>query len=147
LGEIKQLFRQSGTVKVSRSIKELYLKITRLTNADSSLTISMLAEKLDTTEEKINEALNAGRVPLSLTTEEGRELDLSVNSCEEDFTEKLSLQQALQCLDTKDKQLIDLRYFKHLTQTEAGKHLNMTQVQVSRREKVILNNIRTSMRA
>lgn len=145
LGEIKRLFREGGTVKVSRSLKELYLKINTLTDKENNLTISQIAKKLDTTEEKVSEALNAGKLPISLTTEENGELDLTVNSCEEEFTEKFSLKKALEDLCEEDNKLIELRYYKHLTQKETGKSLNMTQVQVSRKEKRILHNIRQKM--
>lgn len=145
LGEIKRLFREGGTVKVSRSLKELYLKINTLTEKENNLTISEIAEKLDTTEEKVNDALNAGRLPISLTTEENTEIDLTVNSCEEECTEKISLKKALEDLCDEDNKLIELRYFKHMTQKETGKTLNMTQVQVSRKEKRILHNIRSKM--
>lgn len=145
LGEIKRLFREGGTVKVSRSLKELYLKINNLTEKENNLTISEIAEKLDTTEEKVNDALNAGRLPISLTTEENTEIDLTVNSCEEECTEKISLKKALEDLCDEDNKLIELRYFKHMTQKETGKTLNMTQVQVSRKEKRILHNIRSKM--
>lgn len=145
LGEIKRLFREGGTVKVSRNLKELYLKINTLTEKENNLTISEIAEKLDTTEEKVNDALNAGRLPISLTTEENTEIDLTVNSCEEECTEKISLKKALEDLCDEDNKLIELRYFKHMTQKETGKTLNMTQVQVSRKEKRILHNIRSKM--
>ncbi len=145
LGEIKRLFREGGTVKVSRSLKELYLKVNTLTEKENNLTISEIAEKLDTTEEKVNDALNAGRLPISLTTEENTEIDLTVNSCEEECTEKISLKKALEDLCDEDNKLIELRYFKHMTQKETGKTLNMTQVQVSRKEKRILHNIRSKM--
>lgn len=145
LGEIKRLFREGGTVKVSRSIKELYLKITNLSNQDGNMTVKEIAKKLETTEEKVNEALNAGRIPLSLTNEDSSSMDLTVSSCEEDFTEKISLKKALEDLDKSDNELIKLRYFKHMTQTEAGKILNMTQVQISRKEKKILHKIREKM--
>ena len=126
LGEIKRLFREGGTVKVSRSLKELYLKINTLTEKENNLTISEIAEKLD-------------------TTEENTEIDLTVNSCEEECTEKISLKKALEDLCDEDNKLIELRYFKHMTQKETGKTLNMTQVQVSRKEKRILHNIRSKM--
>ena len=145
LGEIKRLFREGGTVKVSRNLKELYLKINTLTEKENNLTISEIAEKLGTTEEKVNDALNAGRLPISLTTEENTEIDLTVNSCEEECTEKISLKKALEDLCDEDNKLIELRYFKHMTQKETGKTLNMTQVQVSRKEKRILHNIRSKM--
>ena len=145
LGEIKRLFREGGTVKVSRSIKELYLKITNLSIQDGNMTVKEIAKKLETTEEKVNEALNAGKIPLSLTNEDSSSMDLTVNSCEEDFTEKISLKKALEDLDEFDNKLIKLRYYKHMTQTEAGKILNMTQVQISRKEKKILHKIREKM--
>ena len=126
LGEIKRLFREGGTVKVSRNLKELYLKINTLTEKENNLTISEIAEKLD-------------------TTEENTEIDLTVNSCEEECTEKISLKKALEDLCDEDNKLIELRYFKHMTQKETGKTLNMTQVQVSRKEKRILHNIRSKM--
>ncbi len=148
LGEIKALFREGGAVKVSRSIKELYLKIINLTEssqADGNMTVTEIAEKLGTTEEKVSEALNAGRIPLSLTSEDSKNLDLTVHSCEEEFTEKMSLKMALEDLNEGDSRLIHLRYFKHMTQSQTGKILNMTQVQISRREKKILQNIREKM--
>ena len=84
-------------------------------------------------------------MPISLTTEENTEIDLTVNSCEEEYTEKISLKKALEDLCDEDNKLIELRYFKHMTQKETGKTLNMTQVQVSRKEKRILHNIRSKM--
>ena len=145
LGEIRRLFREGGSVKVSRSIKELYLKITHLTEKNPDLTITEIAKELDTTDEKVNEALCAGRMPLSLTTEESGEIDLTVCSYEEEYTEKLSLRDALKELDQRDSKIINLRYYKHMTQSQVGEKLGMTQVQVSRREKKILGEIREKM--
>ena len=146
LGEIKQLFRDGGAVKVSRSLKELAMKINK-TNNDFQLkynrapTVGELAQILDTTKEKINEALNATRIPLSLTAdndEEIKELDLPCDDNVERLTERLALKQVISQLDSNDKKIIELRYYKHQTQTQTAKTLNMTQVQVSRREKKIL---------
>ena len=146
LGEIKQLFRNGGAVKVSRSLKELSMKINKTSN-DFQLkhnrppTVGELAKILETTKEKINEALNATRLPLSLTTddeEDIKELDLPCDDEVEMLTEKLALKQVISQLDITDKKIIELRYYKHQTQTQTAKILNMTQVQVSRREKKIL---------
>lgn len=145
LGEIKRLFREGGTVKVSRSLKELYLKITNLTDLEKDLTIPEIAKRLDTEPEEVAQALSAGQIPLSLTGEENESIDLTVNSCEEEYTEKISLKTALEDLSEQDSKLIQLRYYKHMTQTQTGKTLNMTQVQVSRQEKKILQKIRTKM--
>ena len=153
LGEIKQLFRNGGTVKVSRSLKELSMKINKTSN-DFQLkhnrppTVGELAKILETTKEKINEALNATRLPLSLTTDDEddiKELDLPCDDEVEMLTEKLALKQVISQLDTTDKKIIELRYYKHQTQTQTAKILNMTQVQVSRREKKILMFMRQKL--
>ena len=153
LGEIKQLFRNGGTVKVSRSLKELSMKINKTSN-DFQLkhnrppTVGELAKILETTKEKINEALNATRLPLSLTTddeEDIKELDLPCDDEVEMLTEKLALKQVISQLDITDKKIIELRYYKHQTQTQTAKILNMTQVQVSRREKKILMFMRQKL--
>ena len=153
LGEIKQLFRNGGAVKVSRSLKELSMKINKTSN-DFQLkhnrppTVGELAKILETTKEKINEALNATRLPLSLTTDDEddiKELDLPCDDEVEMLTEKLALKQVISQLDITDKKIIELRYYKHQTQTQTAKILNMTQVQISRREKKILMFMRQKL--
>lgn len=156
LGEIKRLFRDGGTVKVSRSLKEIALKINRV-SADfeaknhRSPTLSELAKILALSEEKISEALNAVKLPMSLTIndedDENRQIDLPSDDTIEKLTEKLALRQVIGELDNKDKQIIELRYYKHQTQSETAKVLNMTQVQISRREKKILTFMRQRLTA
>ncbi len=150
LGEIKRLFRDGGTIKVSRSTKELSLKLARLREEHilkngQEPTISQLAQLAQESEESVIEALNVSAAPISLTqeNEDGtRQVDIPVDAPDEEITEKLSLRQALSALDSSDRQLICLRYFKSLTQTQTAKVLGMTQVQVSRREKKILERLR-----
>ncbi len=154
LGEIKGLFRDGGTVKVSRSLKELSLKITKASSDfenknHRSPTVSELAKILDTTSEKINDALNSAKIPLSLTIEndedENCQLDLPQEDTIDKLTEKLALKQVLKELNNRDRKIIELRYYKHKTQTETAKELNMTQVQISRREKKILTFMRQKL--
>lgn len=71
--------------------------------------------------------------------------DIPVDSVEEKLSEIISLRQAVKDLEEEDKKLIILRYYKHMTQTQTAKVLNITQVQVSRREKKILANLRNSL--
>lgn len=150
LGEIKRLFRDGGTIKVSRSTKELSLKLTRLRQehmlrSGQEPTVSELAQLAQASEESVIEALNVSAAPISLTqeNEDGtREVDIPVDAPDEDITEKLSLRQALSGLESRDRQLIALRYFRSLTQTQTAKVLGMTQVQVSRREKKILERLK-----
>ena len=155
LGEIKRIWRDGGSIKVSRSLKELSIKANRLNEQNLKekgveLTISELSLKLGVNKEDVSEALASARLPLSLSyqndEDEEQELTIPVNSCEESLSEKLTLEKAVKELDEKDRQLITLRYFKGKTQSAAAKELNMTQVQVSRREKKILANLRSKMK-
>ena len=154
LGEIKQLFRESGTVKVSRSLKELAQKAKKISEEHKKETglempVSLLAKKLETSTEKVMEALNSTQFPISLTCDENDEtstgFDIPVESGEEKLTETMSLNQAINQLEIEDKNLIVLRYYKHKTQSQTAKELGMTQVQVSRREKKILLSIRQKL--
>lgn len=155
LGEIKRIWRDGGSIKVSRSLKELSIKANRLNEQNLKekgveLTISELSLKLGVNKEDVSEALASARLPLSLSyqndEDEEQELTIPVNSCEESLSEKLTLEKAVKELDEKDRQLITLRYFKGKTQSAAAQELNMTQVQVSRREKKILANLRSKMK-
>ena len=153
LGEIKRLFRDGGAVKVSRSVKELSLKVTRLREElmlknGSEPTVSQLAQACGSDEESVVEALNVSLAPVSLTDsgdDKSRQIDIPVEPPDEDITEKLSLRQVLGELDPRDRQLICLRYYKSLTQTQTARVMDMTQVQVSRREKKILEAMRKSL--
>lgn len=154
MGEIKRLFRDSGTVRVSRTLKELSAKIRRANSAFNlkfgrDMSISELSRELCEPEEKICEALNSARFPLSLTAEYDEEgnpqLDIPVEDSQEEIAEKLSLYQAVSQLEENDRKIIELRYFQNKTQTQTAKQLAMTQVQVSRRERKILGIIREKM--
>lgn len=154
LGEIKQLFRDSGTVKVSRGLKELSMKAMRIKDEymrkyGEEITVNKLSELLQVEPEKLVEALNSSRFPVSLSSfdREGDEYvtEIPVESVEEKLSELLSLRQAVESLEEEDKKLIILRYYKHMTQSQTAKVLNVTQVQVSRREKKILAVLRESL--
>ncbi len=153
LGEIRRLFRDGGTVKVSRTLKELSLKVAREREIFSlkesrEPTISELAEILSESEENITEAICASSPVISLTSGEedgGTQLDVPVESPEEQISERLSVVQAISGLDERDKNIITLRYYENKTQTQTAERLGMTQVQVSRREKKILEFLRKEL--
>lgn len=150
LGEIKRLFRDGGAVKVSRSIKELYLRLTRirenfLAEYGREPTVSELSSLCGESPEACAEAIAAARPPVSLTvqTEDGiDETDVPVPSSDTRILEELALSRALDTLSEKDRMLITLRYYRDKTQTETAAALGMTQVQVSRREKKLLALLR-----
>lgn len=154
MGEIRRLFRDGGAVKVSRTLKELAMNVYRLNNEyrlkrGHELTVSQLAEKLAVNEEKIVDALNCAKYPLSLTAEYDEDgnpqLDVPVDDIQDEISERLSLEQAVLLLDDNDRKIIKLRYYHNKTQTQTAKILNMTQVQISRRERKILKTIRDKM--
>ena len=154
LGEIKKLFRDGGTVKVSRTLKELGLKINAerercLKRTGTEPGVTQLAETLGTTPEQIALAIRASLPALSLTPaddEDGtREWDIPVDSPEEALSERISLNEVLARLAPADRLLIRLRFFAGKTQSETAKVLKTTQVQISRRERKILTWMREGL--
>lgn len=154
MGEIKRLFRDGGAVKVSRTLKELAMNISRICNEfrqknGQDPTVSQIAKILDVSEEKVVDALNCTKLPLSLTAEYDEEgnpqIDVPVDDIQYEISERLSLERAVSLLDEKDRRIITLRYYQNKTQSQTAKLLDMTQVQISRREKKILSNIREKM--
>lgn len=152
LGEIKQLFRSGGSVKLSRSLQELSSRARILCERyraehDTDIKITELAEQLGVDVYRAAEALGAAQAVLSLSgggdTEGG--IDVPVPSPEESLTERLSLKEALAALDDSEQSLIRLRYFKHKTQQETAERLGTTQVQISRKEKKILLKMRAML--
>lgn len=151
MGEIKRLFRDGGTVKVSRSLKELSMKISKTNRVykqkyNREMTVKELSKELDVTPEKIIDALNSVKYPLSLTSDyddDGNpQLDIPTQNLEESISDRLSIRQAISQLNEKEQKIIKLRYFLNKTQCQTAKVLNMTQVQVSRQEKKILLKMR-----
>lgn len=152
LGEMRRLFRDGGAIKVGRALKELSMKAARASSDFTAKegrapTVSELAELLGVEPEQAAQALNAGQRPISLTseTETGAQIDIAVDSKEEEIGERLSLHQAMDELEERDRKILYFRYFQHETQTKTAERLGMTQVQVSRREKVILQKLRQKL--
>ena len=151
LGEIKKLFRDGGTVKVSRGLKELGMKVTAarerwMKEKGTEPTVSQLAQQLDVRPEQVAEAISASMPALSLTPvsdENGdKEFDIPEESCEERLSDLLSLRTVLGGLEPDERMLIYLRFYKNKTQSETAKVLNTTQVQISRRERKLLARMR-----
>lgn len=146
LGEIKRLFRDGGSVRISRSLKELSQRAARererfFIRAGREPTVTELAEALGVTPEQAAEAVAALSPTVSLTADfddEEVQLDIPTESPMTKLIDLLALRQVMAALDEQDKRLIILRYFKEKTQNETAEILGMTQVQVSRREKKIL---------
>lgn len=154
LGEIKKLFRDGGTVKVSRSLKELGLKINAqrehyLKTTGQEPGVTQLAEILQTTPEQIALAIRASLPALSLTPTDGedgqKEWDVPVDSPEESLSDRIGLAEVMDKLEPKDRLMIRLRFYGGKTQSETAKVLGTTQVQVSRRERKVLQWMREQL--
>ena len=151
LGEIKKLFRDGGTVKVSRSLKELSLRINAAREHHCKLcgvepTLSQLAEELGESVENITLAIQAAQPAVSLTPENreesDRQMDIPVESPEEELADKIGLAEVLKGLPEEDRRIIQLRFYGGKTQSDTAKLLHTTQVQISRRERKILKVMR-----
>lgn len=151
LGEIKRLFRDTGAIKVSRSLKELSLRVTATRQIEEqkqsrTLSVAELAEILGVTPHDINEAICISQPTVSLTVQDDdgvRELDLPSIDNDENISNRLLIGQAIEKLSENDRKIILLRYFSGLTQNEVALRLKMSQVQVSRREKKLLEEMKT----
>lgn len=154
LGEIKRLFRDGGMIKVSRSVRELGMKLTRTREQFTLLhgrepTVNELAELTNSDPEDVADALAVNMPPLSLTSsfedDDGTQIDVAAPAPDSALVDILSLRQALSALDEEDRKLLYFRYFKDMTQTKTAEALGMTQVQVSRREKKLLMLLRGNL--
>lgn len=153
LGEVRRLFRDGGMVKVSRTVRELSLKIGREREKlelklGREPTVSEIAEALGVSAEDVTEALCATQPTLSLTYEDEdgeRELELPVEDSTEVVTGRLYITEALSKLDEIERRLMIYRYFNYYTQSKTAQLLNMSQVQVSRVEKRVLKKLRGLM--
>ncbi|MBP5432741.1 sigma-70 family RNA polymerase sigma factor [Ruminococcus sp.] len=152
LGEIKRLFRDGGSVRVSRSLKELSLRLQRLCESFRQKemrepTVAELAALSGESEAEVSEALCVCQPTVSLTSgddEEGQ-TDIPVEAPDESITDLIALRQIMTELEPTDRALLELRYFRGLTQTKTARALGMTQVQVSRREKKLLMQMREEL--
>lgn len=148
LGEVRRLFRDGGAIRVSRGLRELAQRVREATErlreeTGESPTVDRIAQALEITPERAALALGALRQPLSLTGgEDGEQLEIPVEAPEERTTERLTLRELVARLEERDRRLIQCRYQQGMTQTRTAQVLGMTQVQVSRREKKILEILR-----
>lgn len=150
LGEIKRLFRDGGSVKISRALKERARTAARVREKMTAAlsrepTLRELAEKMGVSEYEMTELLGLAQPTVSLTAadEDGeRQLDIPVESGEDEIQNALALREVLATLPESDRKLIELRYFQGLTQVKTAEALGLSQVQVSRRERGILLEMR-----
>lgn len=161
IGEIKRYIRDDGPIKVSRSIKELAMKIKELQRDylhknGEEITIQQIAKELKLSIEDISIALEATNKLESIESvsyadnKDGSNINLieklsSQKNEEEIITNKLVIKDLIENLEKRDKEIIVLRFFKEKTQAQVAKILGITQVQVSRIERKILENMKIKL--
>ena len=161
LGEIKRHLRDDGPIKVSRSIKELNIKILELQKEYQNkyareITLEEISKELKITKEEITMALDSARPVDSIEEARYRDskTDKTVSILEKistgkdeqtEITNRIVIKNLISELDEKEREIIMLRYYKQKTQTQVSRILGITQVQVSRIERKILNNMRRKL--
>ena len=161
LGEIKRFIRDDGPIKISRSIKELNIKIIELQKEylnkyGKEITLEQLAKELKTSKEDITMALDSARPVNSIEDSQYRDnktdktislIDqLSSGKDEEnEITNRIAIKKLISELKDNEKEVILLRYYKGKTQMQVAKILGITQVQVSRIERKVLDNMKRKL--
>ena len=152
LGEIKKLFRDGGMLKVTRSVKELSLKVSYARELlqkqlGQEPTVKEIADYLGVSSEDVAQAITVSTPPMSLTAifeeeDDNSEFDIPVDSDEELMANMMGLKYAIADLDAEEKRIIYLRFFQNKTQSVTAQMLGKTQVQISRQERKIIQKMR-----
>ena len=160
MGEIKRFIRDDGIIKVSRQTKELSIKIKQIQNEylnknGEEITITKLSQILNVSKEEIAAAIESNNTVNSIYSVEGANDDermllekISDNKDEyNNLVDKITINELINNLDEREKKVVLLRYYKEQTQAQVGKTLGITQVQVSRIEKKVLDKMRLKLEA
>lgn len=161
IGEIKRYIRDDGQIKVSRRIKETGIKIKELqrehlNRTGEEIKIEDIQKELKISKEDVMLALEASRSVESIenatyvNNKNGNSINLidklsSSKNEQEVLTNKLAIKEMINKLEKRDKEVILLRYYKEKTQAQVAKILGVTQVQVSRIERKILDKMRKQL--
>ncbi|WP_306974320.1 RNA polymerase sporulation sigma factor SigF [Alkalibacillus salilacus] len=149
IGEIQRFIRDDGTIKVSRSLKELNHKIRAKTEEltkqfNRSPSMKELSEALEIPQEDLVLAIEANQgthsIHETVYENEGDPITLMDQIADQDsnWFDHIALREAIEQLDQREQLIIYMRYYKDQTQADVAKRLQISQVQVSRLEKSIL---------
>ncbi len=161
IGEIRRYLRDNNSIRVSRSLRDIayraiYAKETYMKNNLKEPTIAEIASEIGIEKETIVYAMDAIQNPVSLFepvyTEGGDTLYVmdqisDKKNREENWVENLSLQEAINRLNQRERHIIDLRFYEGKTQMEVAQEIGISQAQVSRLEKNALKTMRNYLRA
>ena len=156
IGEIKKFLRDDGIIRISRSVKELGIKIKELdriylAKTGESLCITKLSQILELPEENIYMAMEAQKNVESINTKIGDDDteigDMIVLNEDEQskIVDKITISEMINKLNYREREIINLRYYNDKTQTQVAKILGISQVHVSRIEKKILSQFKQNL--
>ncbi len=157
-GEIKRFLRDDGSIKVSRSIKTLAIKLKAYIEKQKKTTgespsLDELAKEFNVEMEDIVIALDSCQSTISLQAKIDEDdpnsqnvIDkLAVFDKSDEMLDKFILKNEILNLPEKEKKIILLRYFRGKTQGEVADELGISQVQVSRIESKIIEHLKTKL--
>ncbi len=158
MGEIRRFLRDDGMIKVSRSLKETAMKGRRAQEIlqkrlDREPTITEISEECGIGADELIEAFDAVTPPdsiyESIYSNGGNEIKLmdtiSDSGCEDDIVNKVMISDVLKKLKPRERNILIMRYFKGKTQAETSKIIGVSQVQISRLEKKIIEKLKQNM--
>ncbi|MBQ8908978.1 MAG: SigB/SigF/SigG family RNA polymerase sigma factor [Clostridia bacterium] len=158
IGEVKRFMRDDGAIKVSRALKTLNLQINKFAEVFSRdnnrpPTIEEIACHFQVDSQEVVLAMDSAKMPISLNTpiEDDAESITLVDRIESQEDENgkmldnIALSEVIKKMNERDKKIILLRYYFDRTQSEIARELNISQVQVSRLENKILENMRNKL--
>lgn len=161
MGEIKRFIRDDGIIKISRQTKELSVKIKQIQNdyinkLGEEISINLIADKLNISKEEVAAAIESTQNVNSIYNIEApdgsddRMLIDKISDNKDEYNklvDEMTLKDIINNLDQKEKEVILLRFYKEQTQSQVGKILGITQVQVSRIEKKVLEKMKLKLEA
>lgn len=160
MGEIKRFLRDDGIIKVSRQTKELAIKIKQIQNEymnkiGEEISITKISEILKVSKEEIAAAIESNNTVDSIYNVEAQDSDerMLIDKIKDEKDEynhlvnKITLDEIINNLEEKEKKVVILRFYKEQTQAQVGKILGITQVQVSRIEKKVLEKMKLKLEA
>ncbi|MBE6583641.1 MAG: RNA polymerase sporulation sigma factor SigG [Ruminococcaceae bacterium] len=159
IGEIRRYLRDNTAIRISRSIRDLayralQIKEEMLWERESEPSIDEIAKKLDCAKEDVSRAMEAIVDPVSIYepvyNDGGESLYVidrlaDTSTTDDGWLESIALQNALSMLSKRERDIINMRYFEDLTQTEVAKKIGISQAQISRIEKTALKKMKKYM--
>lgn len=157
IGEIKRFLRDDGSIKVSRALKTLNMQINRYIEEYEKdnfekPTIEQISKKFNIEQQDVVLAMDSSKMPISIFSpidDDGETLMVEKIEGDDDMNEKLinniTINDLINKLNKRDKKIIKMRFYFDKTQSEIAKELNISQVQVSRLENKILENLKRKL--